>query len=181
MNRNNFLVLCLTLCFLCSCLLVFIQGKNAKEMQHNVERIKSLNENLAGYVCHTFSLSWLSEEEKVFNQILPYMDESTFLVYLPAGLCRSCFSSLLFAFQDNGIELSKISVFSEQSDVEVKSECVSRGARFKIFPTGTEGIEDILVFRLYKGFLPINIKYNLERNSELMLFLSDDSPVIPLK
>ena len=171
-------VLSLLLCLVVVCVCICWQYHNQVKLDKAVRHTLSLNRNMAKYISNSFVASWHSEEEKIISQLMEEIDSSSYYVYLPAGLCRACFTSLLFAFQDNQIDFSKISVFSERLEIEVKSECLSQGAHYAVRNTGVDGIEDIIIVRLYQGYLPLAMKYNLEREYELQLFLSDNSPFI---
>jgi hypothetical protein len=153
----------------------------------NVNRIeKALDENikaqrvLDNYILSTFSLDSSLSKEKVAEICRPHLKDSSYVLYLPAGLCRACFSSLLFAFQDHGISGETITVISGQEDFEVKAECLARGIHYMVNTEKVESISDILLFRLYQGFLPVVLSYNLGRDKVLSLFLSDNDRLLQI-
>lgn len=165
-------VLCFSLVF------VVIQYINVASISRDYRAAKDIISSLEDYVCNSFIVGCKEEENEAINRAVPFLTDSSFVVYLPESLCRSCFTTLLFAFQDHSVDYERIIVLCEGNDVEVKAACTARGIGY--FPLGDsiDGLFDIIVTRLCYGITPLAIKYNLERDQVFALFLSDDTRFI---
>jgi hypothetical protein len=130
------------------------------------------------YILSSFNASTLQDKVLVYELCQPYLNDSSLVVYLPSGLCHACFSSLIFSLQDQKFPGDKVTIISEQEDFEVKRECLSLGIHYSVERLPVESISDILVFRSYRGFLPIAMEYDLKREPILPLFLSDNEKLL---
>ena len=156
-------------------LLVVFQYLNIKRVEKNLIMSLSQQKRLERYIVSSFNVTWRQEEVEAIGISLSMLTDSCYVIYLPMGLCRSCFTSLLFAFQDNNIDYKNVTVLSEANDFEVKSICSARGVGYYALEYSLGGLNDIIVSRLYQGHYPLSMKYNLERNEILSLFLSNDN------
>lgn len=161
-------------------ILVSFQRYNVNRIGKAVENTAIIERTLRNYVLASFDSNSLRGKVEVTKMCEPYLKDGIFVLYLPSGLCRACFSSLLFAFQDHELPGDRVVVISEREDVEVKAECVARGITFMVSNQEIEFISDIILFRLYRGFLPISMNYNLGRNSILPLFFSEDEQMLQI-
>lgn len=155
--------------------LVVVQFYNLKKLQVALNQAQRDRAELEGYISDSFNRTWRDEENMVLDLVFSILPDSCVGAYLPASLCRACFSSLVFSLQENNVEFSKLIVLSEANDYEVRSECLSRGIAFRVMNSSIDGIDDIIIARYYRSFLPLSMKYNIERDYELSLFLSDDN------
>lgn len=162
-----------------SLLFVFIQHLNIKRIESSFSVLLNQQVGLENYVSSSFNVMWQEQENEAIQLALSMLADSCYVVYLPAGLCRSCFTTLLFAFQDHNVDFNKITVLSEANDPEIRSACNARGILFHVLDTSLNGITDIIVTRLYHGYLPLAVKYNLERDRIFALFISDNSKFLP--
>ena len=126
------------------------------------------------YVWHDFAIMTKEDEIELFDSLIGQASGAKLFIYVPDGLCRACFSSLLFSLHDNNVLENEIYVLSEVDDLEIKAECLARGISFFVSSKRFDSVCDILVFRLYRGYLPIMMKYALGRERILKLFLLDD-------
>lgn len=129
---------------------------------------------LENYILSSFNATTLQDRALVSEVCQSFLDDSLLVAYLPASLCHACLSSLLFALQDHDFPWSKVSIISEKEDYEARTECSSRGINYVVKTLSVESISDILVFRLYRGFFPIVMDFDLSREPILSIFLSDN-------
>lgn len=156
-----------------SLILIVIQQFNIKRIATVLGDLVLKQQNEEKYIISSFDKHNLIREADVMKFCLDCARDSICVVYIPESLCRACFSSLLLAFQDNEYPFSRIMVISEKDDYEIRSECVSRGISYRTSNYSYDGLDDIFVVRYYRRVYPIAMKYNLERESILRLFLDD--------
>lgn len=147
---------------------------NVSRINRELNDAKERQRDLENYVCNSFVAACNEAENGAYYCSLPFLTESSVVVYLPEGLCRSCFMTLLFAFQDLSVSADRVVVLSESLDMEVRSACNARGIKFQKTDHSIDGLSDIIVSRLVHGSIPIAVRYNLERDYVLSLFFSDD-------
>lgn len=176
-KKSYFLFVALLL----SVLFVIIQAFNVSAINKklNITRYRQLS--LEDYAYNSFFVSWKDSENEAINFALPFLEDYSYVVYLPAGLCRSCFSTLLFAFQDHSVSFETILILCETNDLEVKAACNSRGIHFISLNSTIEGLSDIIVTRNYNGVIPMAMKYNLERDYIFSVFLSERHHIFPIQ
>lgn len=161
--------------------ILFLSAFFVLAQYHNISRIKKeldisrfQQRSLEEYVFGSYEAVWRNEETRAIDCALSEIHDSCYVIYLPAGLCRSCFTSLLLAFQDHQIDSKRITVLSEANDMEVRAACSARSIHFQLLFEPIEGLNDIIVTRLYRGFFPLAMKYNLDRDYVFAMFLSDN-------
>lgn len=156
-----------------SALFVLVQNHNISSIKKELDISRLKQRSLEEYVFCSYEAVWRDEENRAIGRALSEIQDSSLVVYLPAGLCRSCFTSLLLAFQDHQIDSKRITVLSEANDMEVRAACSARSIQFQLLFEPIEGLNDIIVTRHYRGFFPLAMKYNLDRDYVFALFLSD--------
>jgi len=158
--------------------LVLISRHSVNRLEEALLRDAEKERVFESYTLSSFNASALQDKVLVSELCQSYLNDSSLVAYLPSGLCRACFSSLVFSLHDHEFPEDRITIISEQEDFEVKKECFSRGIHYMVEKLPVGSIPDIMVFRLYRGFLPIAIEYNLNREPLLPLFLSDDERLL---
>lgn len=154
--------------------LVVVQRHNVKQLETAVYERAQSQHVIESYVLSSFDAGEFQGKAGITEICLPHLSETSLVLFLPSGLCRACFSSLIFAFQDRNIPGNRITVISEREDIEVKAECLARGIHYLVNNQPVDSVSSILLFRLYQGFLPVALCYNVSREPLLSLFLSDD-------
>ena len=167
------------LLFLLLSALVIVQYVNVSKMRKGLDLTLQRQSVLEEYVFNSYEITWKEEENNAINCALSEIRDSNYVVYLPAGLCRACFTNLLLAFQDHQIGFDRISVLSEINDMEVRAMCNARGVSIRLLNESIEGLDDIIVTRLYRGFFPLAMKYNLDRDQIFAMFVSDNHDYFP--
>ncbi len=171
---NIFFILLLVL----AVVLVVVQRYKAEQMGMALQEIIHEHGVLEQYALSTFYANEFEGRAEISEICYPLLTDTSFVLYLPPGLCRACFSSLIFSFQDRNLPGSRITVVSGREDIDVKAECFARGIRYLVDNRPVAPLSDIILFRLYQGFLPVALSYNVGREQLLTLFLSDDDKLL---
>lgn len=162
----------LSLCF------VLMQNHNVHVMRDEALSHISTMKTMEKYIWHSFGYQQKGDENIVFDLSQQFLSSSNCVIYLPQGVCRSCFTALLLALQDDGYSYSNVVVLAEKDDFEIKSECSNKKIKYSVSGTNVDSDGAIVISRLYRGFLPIVTRYSLGDDSILHCFLSDDEMLI---
>lgn len=154
-----------------SLLLVIIQFYNIRCIDRELKSVQAQQIGLEDYICNSFDVTWRDAESIAINTMIPFVDNYSLVVYLPSGLCRACFTTLLIACQEHEIDFNKVIVLSETEDLWIKSSCTSREIKYLTLNEEIEGLFDVYVSRLDHGVTPLVMRYNLERDYEFSLFM----------
>ena len=177
LGKANYLIFILLAAVL---VLVLVQRHNVKQVETAMLEKSQGQRVLENYILSSFYANEFQGRAEVNDMCYPHLNDTSFVLYLPPELCRACFSSLVFSFQDRNIPGSRITVISGREDIEVKAECLARGIRYLVNDLAVAPISDIILFRLYQGFLPVALSYNVGREPLLSLFLSDDDRLLQI-
>lgn len=158
--------------------LFFISWHKLNQLEKAILESRREKRVFESYILSSFNTTDLHDKVIISEICQPYLNDTSLVIYLPSGLCRACFSSLIFSFQDRDLPGNRVTVISGREDFEVKAECFSRGIHYIVNDLSVESVSDVMLFRLYQGFLPIGMKYNVGRESLLSLFLSDDERLL---
>lgn len=151
-----------------------VSRHSVNQMENAMRGMAKEKHILEEYILSSFDGSNQQDRVIVSNICQPFINDTSFVVYVPIGLCRACFSSLIYSLQDIAFPVKRVTVITERDDYEVKTECISRGIQYVVSDQSVDMISSILLFRLYQGFLPISMQFSLGRETILPLFLSDD-------
>lgn len=157
---------------------VLILRRNVNQLEVAMLGMAQKQRVMENYILSSFNESTHHDEAMILETCQPFLNDTSLVLYLPSSLCRACFSSLIFSLQDNSFPWGKVTVISEREDFEVRSECLSRDISFVIGNQHVELFSNIMLFRLYQGYLPISMEFSLNRESLLPLFLSDDERLL---
>lgn len=164
--------------FLVALAFILVSRRSVHQLEEAVRQEAQKESVLENYILSSFNATTLQDKALISESCQSRLNDTDVIAYLPSGLCHACFSSLLFALQDHGIPGNRVTVICEKEDYEARSECRARGINYLVESLPIESISDILVFRLYRGFLPIVMEYDLKRKSLLPLFLSDNENLL---
>jgi len=156
-------------------LCVFIQHNNVVNANMVVSQGNAIRLALESYVVKSFRSGTMFDECRALDICNAHLSDSTLVMYLPNSLCRACFSSLLFSIQDNNFPFRKVIVLSENEDIEIKSECLSRGIRNIVLNYTESNIDDIIITCLDSDGQPSHIRYNIGDEYIVKMFLSYES------
>lgn len=154
--------------------LVLLSRHSVNQMESTMLGIDKEIHNLEDYILASFDGSNQKDKVIVSDICQPFINDTSLVIYLPIGLCRACFSSLIYSLQDMDFPNNRITVISEREDYEVKTECIARSIEYVVTDQPVEMISNIILFRLYQGFLPITMLFSLGRENILPLYLSDE-------
>lgn len=171
LNRVYFLFISLAALMLAT---VLVLRRNVNQLEATMLSLAQKQRVMENYILSSFNESTHQDKAMILESCQPFLNDTSLVLYLPSSLCRACFSSLVFSLQDNGLPLSRVTVISEREDFEVRTECVSRDISFVVGDQNVELFSNIMLLRLYQGYLPISLEFSLNRESLLPLFLSDD-------
>lgn len=164
--------------FLVALAFILVSRRSVHQLEEAVRQEAQKESVLENYILSSFNAATLQDKALISESCLPRLNDTDVIAYLPSGLCHACFSSLLFALQDRGLPWDRITVICAEEDYDVRSECRARGINYFVESLPIESISDILVFRLYRGFLPVVMDYDLKREPLLPLFLSDNENLL---
>lgn len=139
-----------------------------------LEQMHNVHKEYSNYILHSFNLHSTREQTQATDISLSFLKDSSLVVFLPRGLCRACFSSLLIELQDNHIPGDRVYVISDGRDYEVQFECIARGVHYSGIDAHLDGLHDIILTRYYRGYFPVQMLYDLGREKVFKLFISDD-------
>ena len=160
--------------------LVLVLRHSIVQLENAMLGMKMEQRVMEDYILSSFNENNLQDKTIISDICQPYLCDTNYVVYLPKGLCRACFSSLIFSFQDKEVPGNRIIVICGEEDIQVKSECFSRGIQYVVNSQPIEAFSNIMLFRLYNGFLPIALEYNLGREQLLTLFFSNDERLLQI-
>lgn len=154
--------------------LVIVQQINLRSVETLLRESRRVQSEFQHYSIQTFNLQNSIEQRHAIETCMSLQQDSSLVAFIPRGLCRACFTSLLMALHDSNFPSTNILIVNDGNDVEVKSECVSRGFRYMSINLGLDNLGDIVLTRKYRGVLPIYMLYDQGRDSVLKTFISDD-------
>ena len=103
----------LSLCF------VLMQNHNVRVMRDEALSHLSTLKMMEKYIWHSFGYQQKNDENIVFDLSRQFLSSSNCVIYLPQGVCRSCFTALLLALQDFGYSYSNVVILAEKDDFEM--------------------------------------------------------------
>ncbi|MBO5562693.1 MAG: hypothetical protein J5939_03145 [Bacteroidales bacterium] len=159
--------------------IVCLQQYIIHKLYSMLAQTKTLQTGYRNYVLNTFNQQNTSAQINVADICKTYLKDSSFVVFLPKGLCRSCFSSLLIDLQDSRISGEKVCVISDGFDYTARAECKARNMDYLSIPLGIDDISGIVIVRNYRGFMPVQMLYNQSSKNVFQLFISDDENLLP--
>lgn len=154
-----------------SVICVLIQNHSINRASEILEQNRHIRQDLEEYVVASFQGS--IDEYQIIDMCDAYINDSKMAIYLPVGLCRACFSSLVFTLQDIAFPFEDITVICDDRDIEVQSECISRGMNNILLEISDSPIKDIVIIKRGKDGRPVSMRYNLGDEYILNIFLSN--------
>ena len=130
-----------------SLVLITIQWLSVRRMEKALESSSSAQRVMEQYILSSFNPELSYSERFFLESCQPVLNDSSCLFYVPQSLCRACFSSLFFAFEDLSISGKSLLAIRDSNDPEVMAECSSRGIRCIAAPFSIDAEDNIILAR----------------------------------
>lgn len=154
---------------------VVVQKNSINKLTELLERNIEVNQVLEHYVIDSFREETAIRDYQIVEISNAYLTDSTLVVYLPFSLCRACFSSLVFSLQDNDFPFQNVTVLSERENLEIQSECMSRGIKNNVLNVPYSDVGNIILTKRGRDGQIVSMRYNLGDGYIVQRFLSSAS------
>lgn len=129
------------------------------------------NRHLSEYVSKSFDVYSVGAMIETLGMCPPDDSRNAVSIYLGAGVCRACFSSLIVELCNAKLSDSKVIVYSSDYVQEIKAECDSHGLFFCATDIDYPLTDDILVCKYDSNHSLSAMRYDVGSTFELSLFL----------